>query len=215
MGIFNIFVKKEKAKKQLSKISVEEQLETLSRLGISPRHNSFVEWICNDWGREEVENTPWYLILYTLGIERELETGWESMSNDIFSFDYDCVDDENTYTRIIEKLSYFSKNDFAVENISSKVDHDTEEAMVSFVYGGNQHHWQLRYEEDCFDCSLLDKINILIKYKSTSKLFYSCLVDKTILVLYTSYETIEALEKLSKWPVYLKFTERLNNEIQD
>jgi hypothetical protein len=203
MKFFNFFTGKRKNNKDTVGITIEKQLDTLSKLGISPRHDLFVEWLCNDWGRETVETDPWNLILFTLGGERELDNGWEPLSNDIYSFDTECVEDDNIYADIFKKLSFYSKGDFNINNVSSEVNHENKEASVSFAYERRTYHWKLRYDDDWFDCAVISRINDLIHGNGIQKSFYTCSPDQNLFILYASDETIKELNTFVSVPFIL------------
>ena len=91
------------------KIPVEEQLRVLSELGIKPKHGGYLDWVCTEeWGREALEDDPYNLILFSLGGERETGGIWERLSDDVYSFDMECVVDDGIYADILIKLAALS-----------------------------------------------------------------------------------------------------------
>ena len=109
MSIFNILKSNKKAMIPKEVIPIEEQLRVLSDLGIKPKHEGFIDWICYEWGRDAVESDPYYLLLFSLGGERENGDIWERLSDDVYSFDIECVEDGDIYEQFLKKLSTLSK----------------------------------------------------------------------------------------------------------
>jgi hypothetical protein len=203
MSFFSIFKKKGRIREKTASIALETQLETLSKLGISPRHDSFVEWLFDDCDRETIERNYW-ILLFTLGGERELDNGWEALSNDIYCFDMECVEDDDIYASILKKLSFYSKGSFEIENVSSAVSHEKKEASVSFEFRGTMYQWQLHYDGDWFDCTVINRINALLKNVGESKSFYTSSPDQNLLVVYSTDEIIKELNNLVNVPFTLR-----------
>jgi len=192
-------------KKRTQKITIEKQLEALASLGITPNHELFLEWLCKNSGRQLAEDMPWYIVLNELGGWRELESGWEPLSNDVFAFVTKDVKDNDFYTTIINRLSFYAKGSFNVDKVLSTTNRESKKMMVSFMYVGTQYNWQLNFDDNCFDFSLIDKVNALLKDRNAQNLFHTCLVNQNLLILYASDETIQSINRLDNLPLYLKF----------
>jgi len=193
-------------RKRTQKITVERQLEALAELGIKSIHDTFIKWLCENWSRGLAEDMPWSVILTALGGERECENGFEPLSSDIFSIYIEGENLNDIYIKILETLSYYSKGEFNVGKITSTISSDANKTTILFVYMENQYDWQLRLDGDNFDLTLMDKINALIKENGMPKLFYTCLRNQYLYVLYTSEEVVKKLHSLDNWPSYMKFT---------
>ena len=63
MGLFGGSFKLNKAKHSNKRISIEEQLHVLSNLGFRANHKDFIDWICSECSREEVESAPYYYLI--------------------------------------------------------------------------------------------------------------------------------------------------------
>jgi len=199
MGIFDLFRKKTKAG-----VPIEEQLRALAEFGIRPRHDDYPEWICHEWGKEAVESDPYNLMLYSLGGERERDGGsWERLSDDIYSFDTECVEDEDVYTTTLERLAALSKGVFSIANAHSAVDHDGQKASVSFTHKGTNHQWSLKYDDDWFDRDVINRINRLLKENGSTKCFCTCSPDQNLIVVFESEDALEKLNRLATVPFRL------------
>ena len=186
-----------------TRISVEEQLNRLIKMGIAPKHDDFIDYICDICGKEEVETDPYNLILYELGGERENGDVWESLSDDMYTFDTECVEDDDIYEIILERLSALSKGIFSIGNTHSAVDHDNQSASVSFTYNGTDYQWELRYKDDWFDYDVINKINGLIENNRLSKFFYTSYLAQALCVIFTSEDTVRELNRLVRVPFVL------------
>ena len=198
MGFFDIFKKKTK-----TSVPLEEQLRTLADLGIRPKHGDFIKWICDEWGKEAVESDPYNLMLFSLGRERERNGSWEHLSDDIYCFDTECVENEDIYQTILERLAILSKGVFNIANVHSVVNHDEQKASVSFTYNGTDHQWNLKYDDDWFDSDVINRINHLLKENGSANYFCTCLPDQNLIVVFETQGTLEKLNRLTTVPFRL------------
>jgi len=200
MSFFDIF-------KSNKKISIEQQLNTFSKLNITPKNDDFIDWIYCEWGRKAVEADPYNLILSSLGGERENGDAWERVSDDVYSFDTECVEDADIYAEILTNLAALSKDAFSITNITSTVNHENCEASISFTHNKVSYHWHLQYNNDWFDGDVINKINQLLRENDSSEFFYTCILGQNLMVLFTSQSNIDEVNKLVSIPFVLGCSE--------
>jgi len=183
------------------KVSIEEQLRVLAELGIKPKADGFVDFICYDWGRDAVESDPYNLLLHSLSAGRIInDDEWEDNSDDVYGFDTECVEDGGVYAEKLEALSAFSKGAFEISNAAGTVDHDNRKSSVSFDFNQKTYNWKMRYNYDWFDVSLIDKINLLLREAGSSKFFFTTEPDQDVIVLFTTEKIAEEVNKLVDLP---------------
>jgi len=184
-------------------IPIQEQLNTLLSIGIRPKQDDFLDWVCDEWGKETVESDPYNLMLFSLGGERENGDLWERLSDDIYSFDTESVEDSNIYEVVLERLVTLSKGSYDISDLHSEVDHDNKKATVSFAYNDIHYQWSLKYNNDWFDCDNIGKTNSLLRNNGSSNFFYTSSPDQNLIVVYTSKDAIRKLNLLSTVPFKL------------
>lgn len=197
MSIFN-FIRsfKNKGKVTVDKISLETQLEKLASLGIYPKDEDFMEWISDEWGRDSVEYDPYNLLLFSLGGEREVDNTWKPLSEEVYSFDTECVEDDDSYQIVLERLVALTKGEVEISDISSMVNHEDGTSSLSFRYKDNNYQWDLDYEDDWFDHAVISKINGLLKETNSTKYFYACSPDQTLTVIYAARSIVDELNNI-------------------
>ena len=203
MGIFNIFKPKKKVANLKMRVSVEEQIIVLSNLGIKPKQDGYVDWICYEWSRDAVEADPYNLMLFSLGGERESGDKWERLSDDVYSFDTECVEDDDVYADIFINLAALSKGVFSVTSVSSAVEHENHSASISFVYNNANYNWNLKYDDDWFDKDVVNRINQLVSEMNPIRSFYTCSPGQNLTTLFTSQDVIEKVNSLVTIPFIL------------
>jgi hypothetical protein len=201
LGLFTS--NKKKNNSTAIKASLDIKLERLDRLGIQPKDTDFVEWIYNEWGKDRLESDPYTLLLFSLGGEREVENTWEPLSEDIYSFDTECVEDDDSYKDVLKRLVAITKGELSISNISSTVNHEDSTASLSFIFNGVNYKWNLEYDDDWFDCTVLTKINKLLRGINSTKYFYACQPDQTLTVLFTKKIIVDELNSIVRVPFNL------------
>ena len=203
MSIFDIFKSKANAKT----ISLEKQLDTLSKLGIKPVHGDFLDWLCTEWSKDAIESDPYNLMLFSLGGERERGNSWEYLSDDIFYFDTECVEEEDIYETVIKRLEILSKDAFQAVDLHSIADIERQTAFVSFSFSNVQCRWNLEFNDDWFDVRVISYINYLLHASGSQSYFYTCVPDQGITVVFTNKETIAELNLLVETQFILEKSE--------
>ncbi|MCL2125874.1 MAG: hypothetical protein FWH33_07815 [Oscillospiraceae bacterium] len=190
-----------KTKKHEVIVSLEEQLSVLADMDIRPRHDDFIQWVGGEWGREPIESDPYNLLFALLGGERENEDGlWEPLSDDIYNFDTECVENNDIYATVFERLAAISKGGFELSDVSSRVNHRSHKASVSFSFNGTEYSWQLNYNDDWFDIEVIGRINALLKSAGSSKYFYVSNPDQSVTIVFDTDEKIMKLNDIAGAP---------------
>ena len=200
-------VRVRKAKKQKGIVSLEEQLRVLSDFGIRPRHDDFVQWVSSEWGKS-IEADPYSLLFALLGGQREIQDGlWEPLSDDIYNFDTECVENNDIYATVFERLAVISKGGFELSDVSSRVNHRSHKASVSFSFNRTKYSWQLNYYDDWFDIRVIGRINALLKSTGSSKFFYVSNPDQSVTIVFDTDETIRKLNDIAGAPFGLDISD--------
>ena len=203
-----------KTRKSMVMIPVEKQLRLLADLSIKLRQEDFVKWINDEWSKETLESNPYSPLLFSFGNRRfnEQYKKWEWLSDDVFTFDTECVDGYDIYSAVLERLGVLSKGIFDVKNVSGSINHKQKSASVSFSLKGIDHSWNLRYDDDWFDVLVIGRINTLLKNMGSEKLFIMSAPGRIINIVFCTEETKTKLNSLIPEPYILEFTEDDNKQ---
>ncbi|TXK80680.1 hypothetical protein [Paenibacillus sp. N3.4] len=114
--MFNFFKRTRKANPTL-----EEQINVLLRLGITFKESESSRLVNNllvQFDRENYEQDPFYLLLTIIGANLFDHNDNEiRMSNDVWNFDTECIDEENIYTKLLKDFINLAKGELPLENI--------------------------------------------------------------------------------------------------
>lgn len=151
-------------------IPLEEQYKTLNLCGIKLRAGITVEHLLASFDRETYEEEPYTLLLTFMGRELEVEP-FEYASDDIWYFDTECIEDNNDYVRIAERLRDIAGDAFPLEEIKDYVDIDERKAWLSFRLDGKDYEWKASVADDWVDPQILSQIAQLFADRQAGKRF--------------------------------------------
>lgn len=179
-----------------SKPTFEEQLENLAGCGIKLRPQFSPDILFEEWGREEFEKEPYEMVLAALGGEREVG---EPLSNDIWHFDTECIEDHGDYARVAQRMRDLANGDLPLENIKDYIDiveDDEGIAWLEFELDGEKYHWNLKVEDDWVDTDIFGMfIELLEKRGSKKRYTYFDLRGQDCLIGCCTPEQLEKLRE--------------------
>ncbi len=148
-------------KKKQDKVSFEQQLEIFKGLGFTLNNGVEISDIdrCSE-GKVAFEVDPFELMYTILGQTLEREP-WTPLTNQIWYFDTEAIQDNGCYVDILQNLSRISNNELAFENLEDLIDFEKEECWVSFTLRGVSYKWDLELNDDWVDPKLFDKVKDL------------------------------------------------------
>ncbi|MDD3051876.1 MAG: hypothetical protein PHR06_12140 [Candidatus Cloacimonetes bacterium] len=179
-------------------ISLDIQIETLDRIGLSTRKKPVIDFLLSELDRTFYESNPYRSILYRYADLHEQADGeWEHNSDDIFMFDTECIEGEGSYVSILEKFKNIAGDSFDIINIKDLVDFDSDTAWVSFELNETTYKWDIEIEDDWFDVTLINKINNLLIDSGNSGKFYTYSLDQTMLVVFLDKNKVKELNDVT------------------
>lgn len=181
-------------------IPIEEKWETLMNLGFALNAGITKQDLLDneDWKTifEEDpfdEENPYESLYFALGDFFEREEDSIPLTNHLWHFDTECIDDPNAYTWIMENLSRLSRGELVLTDIESQVDFENETAWVAFTVNGDQYKWDLVVYNDWVDDLLFGElVELTDTYNTKGK--YTILPGGQDMVI--GYETPENLERI-------------------
>ncbi|MDR0335337.1 MAG: hypothetical protein LBH69_05605 [Methanomassiliicoccaceae archaeon] len=146
-----------------------------------------------------LETDPYGLLLHSLGSERERGSGeWEANSDNVYAFDAECVEGDDTYQKAFTRLSVLSNGSFS--EITGSVDRKKGRASVSFSFNGRRYDWELEYDHDWFDIRSMDRVNELLRRSGSAKLFHASSSGQEVVIVFADPKTVERLNGLVAVP---------------
>lgn len=185
-----------------AKPSFEEQLENLALCGIKilPKFQSDILLAENevDYYLEE----PYLNLLLELGNELEItENEWSYLSNNIWHFDTECIEDDGSYVSIAKRLRDLAEGDLPLQNITDRIEQFDEPnfAWLEFELHEQKYHWNLEIDTDWVDTNIFALFDELLEKSKSSKRFtYFDLGGQDCLIGCSNSENLEKLKQITK-----------------
>lgn len=176
-------------------ITFERQFEIFKNLGFFLNKGITMSDV-DRWGsKKEFENPPYITLYMTLGqtIERE---PWAPLTDRVWDFDVEAIEDHGAYVEIIKNLERISRGELKFENLKDYVDVEKENAWVSFSVRGKNYRWNLEIDNDYADPALFTKVVELTRTLNTKGRFtYFNTGGQNAVIGFESPESREAIIK--------------------
>jgi len=177
-------------------VPLEKQLEQVLSCGIDFAPGITISNLLDLFDREQYEKDPYFLLLSALGGETE-DDDPHLLSNDIWYFDTECIEDDGDYSTITERFGLLAGNAMQLENIRDHVSVESGEAWVQFELDGKKYKWDARVDDDWCDTEILSKFARLLEGRNTGKRFVtSDLGGQDMLITCASEEQLKCLQSL-------------------
>lgn len=183
--------------KQQPKVTVAQALQQLSDIGIRKRANITDDDLLGSMGGSMGSRVDWPLLLCVLGDETEHGDGFERVSDDIWHFDAECIEDNGDYARAVQRFVLLAKGNLPLADIKDHVDIENEKAWVEFVLEGKKVHWDLQVDNDWFDADLYSRLQELVTARGAGKRFFIDALGQDSLVCFGDEQMKNALSGLS------------------
>ena len=84
---------------------LEQQLAKSAEFGLTLNHGITVDDLTYSFGREDLEQKPFDLILFVLGMELESAAARAApFTRGVWNFDLECIESTGDYIRIVKRL---------------------------------------------------------------------------------------------------------------
>ena len=182
--MFNIFRK--------PKPSLEEQLRVLEECGIDTLPGITIENLLISWDLEQYQKDPFRLAIVALG-------GEDGLSNDVWHFDAECIEDSGDYVVIAERMRDLARSDLPIEKTVDHVDIENDSAWLEFELDGQRVHWDAAVQDDWVDPAMLSRFAALLEERNTGRRFtYLDLGGQDCVIGCSSPEQMTLLRKRAK-----------------
>ena len=134
-------------------LPLETQIQDLKELGITFNlpDEELIGKLKEQFDPQAYANDPYTLLISAAGTDLLDEDGNVlRMSDDILSFDIECVEDEQVYTHIVEQFMRLTKGECRISELDSNVDFNEEADRLSFSHEGRRHELEVTFEDDWF-----------------------------------------------------------------
>ncbi|OJJ20615.1 hypothetical protein BKI52_16615 [marine bacterium AO1-C] len=174
---------------------LEQQLEKLADIGLHLNPDVSIDDLMYSFEREAFENTPFDLLLFTLGMEVEREPWGRRVSNHAWDFDTECIYQTGDYVTIVKNLCRLSGNENYLKDVSDYVNLNAQKAWLKYTREGQPYHMNVEVNDDWVDTMAMS--NIIEDIERDGKRFYFKDNGQAMIIFYLDEKTAQELNKLS------------------
>jgi hypothetical protein len=175
---------------------VAAALDQLEGVGICVRPGISRDDVFHSLGGSMQSVVDWVQLLCVLG--SEVERGeFERMSDDIWHFDAECIEDQGDYLRVVERFVILAKGALPLTDIRDHVDIEAGEAWIEFTLEGKKARWDLKVSDDWVDPDLYSQLQRLVAPRAAGKRFFIAALGQDSLVSFGDDQMKQALSSFS------------------
>jgi hypothetical protein len=205
--MFSFFKRKYKfSKPPQVRISIEEQLVNLGRVGITLKRNIEIRDIL-DFNIRDYEERPYIHLLMSMGRERDSVeiNSYLYPTNDVWCFDRECIEDHGDYVQGLKRIAFMVESAISVTDIQDYVDIEAGEVWIAFKANGANFRYSLSVQGDWLSFEIFTIFTELLAASGSSKRFYFADIGNEILVVLIERDQYHQLNKLLN--IFIPFTQ--------
>jgi len=177
-------------------ISVSAALEQLANAGVRVRPSISNDDLLVSLGGTMESPVDWVQLFCILG--SEVERGeFERVSDDIWHFDAECIEDHGDYVALLNRFAILAKGVLPMTDLRDLVDIEHGKAWVEFALDGSKVHWDLEASDDWVDPGLYSRLQQLVTPRGAGKRFFIASLGQDSLVSFGDDQMRQALSRLS------------------
>lgn len=150
--------------------ALESKLEILADYGLELAEPFTVKHLIDAWGKEEYEKVGFRAVIFGLAGTEE-EEPWRNHCVNLWHFDAECIEGNNEYKGIAERMIEITQGSLVIEDIKGHVDVDNEIAWLSFVFQGEEIRIDCKFNEDWLDANVFSKFIELLEITDPTKVY--------------------------------------------
>ncbi|KRE34366.1 hypothetical protein [Paenibacillus sp. Soil522] len=179
------------------RISIEEQLANLGRVGITLKVNIEIRDIL-DFKIRDYEERPYIHLLMSMGRERDSVEFNSDLypTNDVWCFDRECIEGHGDYVQGLKRIAVMVEPAISVTDIQDYVDIEAGEVWVAFNANGTNYRYSLSVQDDWLSLEIFTIFSELLAASGSSKRFFFSDTGNEILVVLIERNQFHQLNKL-------------------
>jgi hypothetical protein len=176
--------------------SLEAQIQFLKELGITFNlpDDELIAKLRENGDPQLYEKEPYSFLLSVAGTDlADGDGGVLRLSDDVLSFDIECVEEPDVYTRMVRRFVQLTRGEVGIDDLDGHVDFDEGTAWLSFTHEGRRHELDVKFEDDWFDVTIFDRIAAIVR--RPGRQFARFMDGQTITLLYCTPEVLQTLNR--------------------
>jgi hypothetical protein len=178
----------------LKRKSVETMLEQAAAVGISLRPGTDLERLWAEHSKSDIENRGFLIFLCVMG-DDEGGAAQEPLSDDIWHFDTEAINDHGDYVDIIENCCRLTSGDLKFERVTDYVDVANETAFIEVTAEGRTERVDLTVDNDWVDEKVFKYLTDRLAATGSKRQFAAHIPGQDMLLICKTPNEIEAISR--------------------
>jgi len=175
---------------------VAQGLEELAKAAVRVRPGISHDDLLHSLGGTMECPVGWVSLMALLG--SDVERGqFERISDDIWHFDAECIEDHGAYVDVVNRFVILAKGALPLTDIRDYVDVEAGKAWVEFTLDGKKEHWDLEVNDDWVDPELYSRLQQLVTERGNGKRFFIVALGQDSLISFGDEQMKHTLSRLS------------------
>lgn len=141
-----------------AQMTLEEQLKVLEKIGLSLDEGVTIKDMLYSFPEETFQENPFELVLFLFGSEIEREPWGRRFSNQVWSFDIECIHGPGSYVEILKELARLAGKESALRDLSDHIDFADGEGWLRYTLDGVTHTIAVEVDDDWADTFALAEV---------------------------------------------------------
>lgn len=144
--------------RQISAMTLEAQIQTLSEIGIALNDGVSIDDLLNSFDREQYEDRPFDLALSIYGAEVESEPWGRNFCDQVWDFDTEAIEGDGAYVDIVNRLALVAGRQDCLTEVKDSINMETGIAWVSYKIDGKPRKHDAHLNDDWADPTVVSAI---------------------------------------------------------
>jgi hypothetical protein len=180
--------------------SIEQMLDALSRLGVRLAPKRKIDDLTSEWAREQIERDGYEMMLVALGgdlIHPETFDTIGFLSEDVWHFDSECIEDTGDYVRIVERAMLLAGGALQMTAITDTIEIEDGLASVEWRVGGRLQRFDLKVDADWADPKIFTLLDNELVAANAAARFHAASLGQDAIIICCTESRRQALSELT------------------
>ncbi len=180
-------------------MKLETQIEKLAEIGLHLSDGVTVDDIVYSFPRQEFEDNPFDLILFSYGIEVEREPWGRRVSMQVWNFDTECIVGTGSYVAILKEFARITGEPERLTELDDFVHMEDREAWLEYCIDGRRQRWDVDVIDDWADTLALNYV--MDDIERDGHRFYFRDNGQAMVLFYLDLPSVTVLRSLCPHPI--------------
>lgn len=137
--------------------SLDMQIAAFADVGLTLADGVSKDDLLISFPEDEFVQEPFSLLFFVYGNEVERRPWGRYVSDQVWNFDLEAIEDDDSYAFIIKRLAQISGTDHVLSDVASTLDWDNQKVSVSYKLGSIERALTPKFDNDWADADTIQQ----------------------------------------------------------